>query len=111
MWGRARLKCADPWAGSGSGPASARPAYAAGRENGEAHRRDLARIQSTAYRALCRRGVVLVTTDARTFTRVPFPEPVDLAMVTASGPRAASVTTADGRVFETSDAGLTWRRR
>ena len=58
-----------------------------------------------------RGGVVLVTTDARTFTRVPFPEPVDLAMVTASGARAASVTAADGRVFETNDAGLTWRRR
>jgi hypothetical protein len=58
-----------------------------------------------------RGGVVLVTTDGRTFTRLAFPEPVDLAQVTATGPRAATVTAADGRVFETSDAGLTWRRR
>jgi hypothetical protein len=58
-----------------------------------------------------RGGIVLLTTDARTFTRVPFPEPTDLVLVSANGPRVASVTAADGRVFETSDAGLTWRRR
>ena len=58
-----------------------------------------------------RAGLVLLTTDGRTFTRLPFPEPLDLVLATATGPRVASVTAADGRVFETVDAGLTWRRR
>jgi photosystem II stability/assembly factor-like uncharacterized protein len=58
-----------------------------------------------------RAGLVLLTIDARTFTRLPFPELVDLAGVTATGPGAASVTAADGRVFTTLDAGQTWRRR
>ena len=58
-----------------------------------------------------RAGLVLLTTDGRTFTRLPFPEPLDLVLAIATGPRVASVTAADGRVFETVDAGLTWRRR
>ena len=56
-------------------------------------------------------GVVLLTTDGISWTRVPFPQPVDLAAVTARDGRSASVTTADGRIFTTTDAGATWTTR
>ena len=56
-------------------------------------------------------GVVLLTTDALAFRRLPFPEQVDLILVIAKDARVAAVTTVDGRVFETVDAGLTWRLR
>ena len=45
--------------------------------------------------------MVLLTTDALAFTRLPFPEQVDLILVTAKDARVAAVTTVDGRVFET----------
>jgi hypothetical protein len=53
-------------------------------------------------------GTVLVTTDGRTWRRVPFPAQVDLVGVQSSDARRASVTTADGRVWRTNDAGATW---
>lgn len=56
-----------------------------------------------------RSGVVLLTTDGAIWRRVAFAELVDLRSVTATDARTASVTTADGRVFRTTDAGLTWR--
>jgi photosystem II stability/assembly factor-like uncharacterized protein len=56
-------------------------------------------------------GVVLLTTDGTSWTRVPFPQLVDLAAVTARDGRSASVTTADGRIFTTTDAGATWTTR
>jgi hypothetical protein len=55
-----------------------------------------------------RSGVVLLTTDGATWRRVAFPELVDLRSVTATDARTASVTTADGRVFRTTDGGITW---
>jgi photosystem II stability/assembly factor-like uncharacterized protein len=55
-----------------------------------------------------RSGLVLVTTDARTFRRTPFPETADLVAVTAVDARRATVATADGRRFATADAGATW---
>jgi hypothetical protein len=55
-------------------------------------------------------GLVMVTTDGLTFARVPLPERVDLAAVTATDARTAIVTTADGRRFSTDDGGRTWRR-
>ncbi|HUF48756.1 MAG TPA: zf-HC2 domain-containing protein [Vicinamibacterales bacterium] len=58
-----------------------------------------------------RGGTVLVTTDARTWRRLPFPEAGDLVAVTARDARTASVTTADGRTFETATAGETWTPR
>ena len=56
-------------------------------------------------------GVVLRRIGDGPWTRVSFPEDVDLASVRASDARHASVTTSDGRVFETADAGETWVRR
>jgi hypothetical protein len=55
-------------------------------------------------------GLVMVTTDGLTFSRVPLPERVDLTAVTATDALTATVTTADGRRFQTDDAGRTWRR-
>jgi hypothetical protein len=56
-------------------------------------------------------GAVHLATDGVTFVRLPFPEAVDLAAVTAADERRAVVTTTDGRAFETVDAGQTWQRR
>jgi Photosynthesis system II assembly factor YCF48 len=60
-----------------------------------------------------RNGVVLLTTDGRTWRRVPFPEMTDLSAVRAvdAGGRVASVSTTDGRTFVTTDAGATWSAR
>jgi photosystem II stability/assembly factor-like uncharacterized protein len=56
-------------------------------------------------------GVVLRRTGTGPWTRVGFPEAVDLASIRATDAAHASVTTADGRVFETADGGDTWVRR
>lgn len=56
-------------------------------------------------------GTVLLTTDGQQWQRRPFPEPVDLAAVTARDARSATVITRDGRRFETLDAGATWFHR
>ena len=56
-------------------------------------------------------GVVLLSTDGRTFARVSTPVDADLASVQASDARTSVVTTADGRAFVTNDGGLTWRPR
>ena len=53
-------------------------------------------------------GVVLLTVDGQRWTLLPFPLRVDLAAVQAINDRIATVTTRDGRRFETLDAGLTW---
>jgi len=58
-----------------------------------------------------RGGMVLLTTDGRTWRRVAFPEMTDLSAVRATDARTASVSTADGRIFSTSDGGVTWHRR
>jgi hypothetical protein len=56
-------------------------------------------------------GTVLLTTDGERWERRPFPLAVDLATVEASSARAATVTTRDGRRFDTLDGGLTWSPR
>lgn len=56
-------------------------------------------------------GVVLRSTAGRTFSRLPFPERVDLSAVRATDARSATVTTVDDRTFETTDGGITWARR
>jgi hypothetical protein len=53
-------------------------------------------------------GVVLLTVDGQRWTLLPFPLRVDLAAVQATNARIATITTRDGRRFETTDAGLTW---
>jgi hypothetical protein len=53
-------------------------------------------------------GVVLLTTDGRLFSRLQFPETVDLASVRATNARVATVVATDGRRFSTTDAGRTW---
>jgi photosystem II stability/assembly factor-like uncharacterized protein len=55
-------------------------------------------------------GAVFLTVDGETWTRVPFPETVDLTAVVADA-RGATVATADGRRFETRDAGASWREQ
>ena len=56
-----------------------------------------------------RGGAILLTVDGRRWSRVAFPEPVDLARIEARDARTAVVTTMDGRVFTTIDGGATWR--
>jgi photosystem II stability/assembly factor-like uncharacterized protein len=55
-----------------------------------------------------RGGVVLLSTDGRTWRRMPFPEMTDLTAVQADDARPATVSTADARKFRTTDGGLTW---
>jgi len=57
------------------------------------------------------RGLVLLTTDAARWRRVAFPEAVDLAAIEAADASHATVTTATGRRFSTSDGGITWIRQ
>jgi len=57
------------------------------------------------------RGIVLRTTDGRSWTRIPFPEAVPLASIRAMDDRTATVITEDGRQFVTEDGGRTWARK
>ena len=54
-------------------------------------------------------GTVLLTTDARSWRRIAFPEAVDLLSVRATDDKIASVTASDGRVFSTTDGGQSWK--
>lgn len=54
------------------------------------------------------RGTVFLTVDGRTWQRIEFPEPVDLAAVRAIDETTSTVTASDGRSFTTSDRGATW---
>ena len=58
-----------------------------------------------------RGGAVFRSVDGRTWQRVTFPEITDLSAVSASDDRSASVSSADGRTFTTSDGGVTWIQR
>lgn len=55
-------------------------------------------------------GVVLLTSDARTWRRVATPAPDDLVGVEAASNRTATVRTASGAAFQTSDGGAQWTR-
>jgi photosystem II stability/assembly factor-like uncharacterized protein len=55
-------------------------------------------------------GTVLITTDGRTWQRMNFPEAVDLVSIRATDDKTATVTAVDGRVFTTTNRGLTWDR-
>ena len=57
-----------------------------------------------------RQGIVLLSTDGRTWRRVAFPETADLSSVRATDDKSATVNTSDGRAFRTTDGGRTWTR-
>jgi hypothetical protein len=54
-------------------------------------------------------GIIVLSTDGRTWQRVPFREGKDLTSIRASDAVNATVLTADGRTFITTDGGKTWR--
>jgi hypothetical protein len=56
-----------------------------------------------------RSGTVLLTIDGRQWKVVMFPEMVDLTAVRATDARTAFVTTAGGRMYRTSDGGMSWQ--
>jgi hypothetical protein len=58
-----------------------------------------------------RGGAVWRSVDGRTWQRVTFPEITDLSAVMATDARSASVSSADGRTFRTSDGGVTWMQQ
>jgi hypothetical protein len=58
-----------------------------------------------------RDGIVLLSIDGTTWQRVTSPDTTDLSAIRATDGRTATVTTADGREFTTTDAGRTWVRR
>jgi len=53
-------------------------------------------------------GLVLLSTDGRTWRRVPFPQITNLSAIRARDARSVTVAAADGRIFSTTDAGATW---
>jgi len=53
-------------------------------------------------------GAVFVTVDGTRFSRVTFPQAVNLTRVVATDERTATVSTADGRSFTTRDQGASW---
>jgi hypothetical protein len=55
-----------------------------------------------------RSGAIFVTTDGTTFERLPFVSSADLSSVMAIDGRQATVATVDGRIYGTSDRGITW---
>jgi hypothetical protein len=57
-----------------------------------------------------RSGVVMRSTDATTFSRIVFPDASDLRAINATDARQATVTTAIGDVYMTTDGGETWRK-
>jgi photosystem II stability/assembly factor-like uncharacterized protein len=56
-----------------------------------------------------RAGLVLRTTDGKEFTRVTQPAPADLTSITAQDALRATVTTAGGQTFTTTDGGKSWK--
>jgi photosystem II stability/assembly factor-like uncharacterized protein len=58
-----------------------------------------------------RAGTVLLSDNGTSFRAVTKPVEADLVAVQATDARSASVRTADGRTFATTDAGNTWAER
>jgi hypothetical protein len=67
-----------------------------------------AAVSTTVCWVVGREGVVLLSTDGRTWRHVPAPTITDLVSVRARDALTATVTTADGRLFSTATAGATW---
>ena len=61
--------------------------------------------------AVGRGGIVLRSTDGRTWQRINFPEGTDLTSVRATDAQTVTVVTADGRTFSTVNGGQTWAVR
>jgi len=55
-----------------------------------------------------RGGLIVRTVDGINWSRIPFPETVDLVAVGAVSAQTATVTAADGRVFVTANGGQSW---
>jgi photosystem II stability/assembly factor-like uncharacterized protein len=53
-------------------------------------------------------GLVLLSTDGRSWQALPFKENVDLLSVRATDDKTATVTAAGGGSFSTTDRGVTW---
>lgn len=54
-------------------------------------------------------GMVLLTTDGTTFTRVDVPDTSDVVAITAVDGQSATATMSSGRTFRTSDGGRSWQ--
>ena len=54
------------------------------------------------------RGAVYLATDGTRFVRLPFTEMIDLTSVFATDAVSATVSSADGRSWRTTDQGRTW---
>ena len=65
----------------------------------------------TAFWIVGRGGMVARSTDGRAFERIPFPELTDLSAVQATDAQTATVSSADGHTFTTTDGGRSWARR
>ena len=57
-----------------------------------------------------RAGAVVLSTDGTTWQLRPFPEAVNLTTIRAIDAKTATITTADGRQFTTTDSGATWSK-
>ena len=55
-----------------------------------------------------RDGMIVLTKDGRNWKKITPPAVVDLVAITARDSSAATVTTADGHKFETSNGGKSW---
>lgn len=55
-----------------------------------------------------RAGLILRSDDGITFTRIAFPETIDLIAIHATDALHATVTALGGRTFSTADGGQTW---
>ena len=56
------------------------------------------------------RGLVVLSTNGRSWKQVPLSEAIDLVSVRATDDKTATVTASDGHTFGTADGGATWRR-
>lgn len=56
-----------------------------------------------------RAGAVYLTTDGTHFTRIAFPDVVDLVAVRATNAQTVTVTSSSGRTYRTTDAGKSWQ--
>jgi hypothetical protein len=56
-----------------------------------------------------RSGAIVLTKDATKWKKIPPPVPADFTAVTAKNASDATVTTADGQKFSTSDGGKKWK--